>query len=214
MFCPRCGAPTDPAAAFCERCGERLAPAPTAAADSTSAAAASSRVPRGLLVGGAVVLVAGAVALVLALTGAFGGGAEPVAGRVTVRAPATVAAAPPPAATVQTPTTATEPPPSPAPETVRPARAVVARTCGKDGVGGDCRLSVRASPSPDAAELRRLEEGDAVRLSCQVRGAPVHSSALGATSTVWSRTTRGGYVSNVYIMGPSLKSRAITLRRC
>jgi predicted nucleic acid-binding Zn ribbon protein len=203
VFCPRCGAPTEPDATFCERCGERLVPS---APETTS----WRRRPGGALIAGAVALVAGLVVAVLALTGALGGADEPVA-RTTV--PAATVAAPEPAVTVPAPTTETETP-AVVPETRRSARAVVARTCGKDGVGGDCHLSERTSPSPDATELRRLDEGDALRLSCQVLGEPVRSSALGATSTVWSRTTRGGYVSNAYVTGPSLKSRAITLRRC
>ncbi|HET6510107.1 MAG TPA: zinc-ribbon domain-containing protein [Baekduia sp.] len=213
MFCSRCGASTEPDATFCERCGERLAPAPAAV---VPRATTSSRPPRGVLVAGAAALVVGAVVAALALTGALDGSDHPVARRVTVPPAATVGPSQP-AVTVATPTTATEgeaAPPAEAPAEPRPARAVVARTCGKGGVGGDCHLSVRASPSPDADEVLRLDEGDTLRLSCQVRGEPVRSSALGATSTVWSRTTRGGYVSNVYIMGPSLKSRSITLRRC
>lgn len=199
MFCPRCGAPTEPGTAFCERCGERLTP--------PAPETAPSRPPRATLVAGAVALAVGIVVAVLALTGAFGGHDEPVARRVTVR-PTVVA--PEPTVTVETPPAET----TAQPEPTRPARGVVSRTCGKDGIGGDCHLSVRTAPSPDAAELRRLDEGDPLRLSCQVRGEPVRSSALGTTSTVWSRTAQGGYVSNVYITGPSLKSQAITLRRC
>jgi hypothetical protein len=206
VFCPRCGAPTEPDATFCEHCGERLASEPATPAPSP----APSRPPNRVLIAGAVALVVGIVVGVLALTGAFGGDAtEPVA-RTTLPTP--TVAAPEPAVTVETPTT-TEPPAA-APDPPGSVRAVVSRTCGKDGVGGDCHLSERTSPSADAAELRRLDEGDALRLSCQVRGEPVRSSSLGATSTVWSRTTHGGYVSNVYVTGPSLKSQAITLRRC
>jgi hypothetical protein len=104
--------------------------------------------------------------------------------------------------------------PAPQPDAPRSVRASVSRTCGRGGVGGDCHLSVRAQPASDAAELQRLDEGDPLRLSCQMRGERVHSSALGASSTVWSRTTHGGYVSNVYVTGLRLKARTITLRQC
>jgi len=217
MFCPRCGAKTDPDAAFCESCGARLATeeAPAPAAPPTP----PSRSPSGLLVGGGVLLLAVVVVGVLALTGVIGGDRE--VARVELPPPARVTAPPamPAPATVETApapetTTGTEPEPGAEPEEPRSVAATVARTCGRGGVGGDCHLSVRASPSSDSAELRRLDEGDALALSCQRRGDPVRSSALGVTSTVWSRTTQGGYVTNVYVKGPGLKSRSITLRRC
>jgi hypothetical protein len=92
-------------------------------------------------------------------------------------------------------------------------RATVKRTCGLNGAG-DCHLSVRSRPSSSGRELARLNEGDALRLACQVNGESVHSSVLGASSTVWSRTASGGYVANVYVAGPSLDPLRITLRRC
>ncbi|WP_445148873.1 zinc ribbon domain-containing protein [Baekduia sp. Peel2402] len=215
MFCPHCGAKTEPDAAFCEACGTRLTEGTAPAAPPTP----PSGSPSGLLVGGGVLLVAAVVVGVLALTGVIGGHAE--VARVELPARPTVTAPPPmPApATVETvpepeTTTETEPEPDAEPEEPRSVAATVARTCGRGGVGGDCHLSVRASPSSDSAELRRLDEGDALRLSCQLRGDPVRSSALGVTSSVWSRTTQGGYVTNVYVKGPGLKSRSITLRRC
>ena len=73
---------------------------------------------------------------------------------------------------------------------------------------------MRAQPDASARELRRLKEGDTLRLSCQTRGESVHSSVLGASSTVWSRTTSGGYVANVYVSGSGLDPRRITLPRC
>ena len=73
---------------------------------------------------------------------------------------------------------------------------------------------MRAQPSTAAAELERLDEGDSLQLACQVHGDRVYSSALGDSSTVWSKTTRGGYVANVYVDGPRLSPRRITLERC
>lgn len=216
MFCPHCGAKTDPDAAFCESCGARLTPEESAPAPA-ALPAPSPGSPRGLLVGGGVLLVAIVVVGVLVLTGVVGGDDE--VARVEGPARATVTAPPavPEAVTVETEpevTTETETAPDVEPEEPRSVAATVARTCGRGGVGGDCHLTVRASPTTGSAELRRLDEGDALRLSCQRRGDPVRSSVLGVTSTVWSRTTQGGYVTNVYVKGPGLKSRSITLRRC
>jgi hypothetical protein len=223
VFCPRCGAPHEVDAAFCERCGERLAsdgaaaPAPPPALAIPAPSGGDRGGPRrAQLITGAVVAALAAVALVLVLTGAFAG--HPEAGfqdvaRAPTAAPATVPTVPATIAPDPTPTTETAPAP-PKPAAPRSVRATVARTCGRNGVGGDCQLSVRARPAAGAAELRRLDEGDALRLSCQVRGDAVHSSALGASTTVWSRTTSGGYVSNAYVTGPRIKAQAITLRRC
>jgi zinc-ribbon domain len=216
MFCPRCGAKTEPGAAFCEACGERLMAATPAPAPAALPAAPSGP-PRPLLVGGGIVLLAAVVVGVLALTGVLGGADQ--AAKVARPQVATVPTPPstPGGVTVETaPETVPEPEPEVGaePEASRAIDATVARTCGRGGVGGDCHLTVRASPSPDSAELRRLDEGDALRLSCQVRGEPVTSSALGGTSTIWSRTTQGGYVSNVYVKARGLKSHSITLRRC
>jgi hypothetical protein len=237
VFCPRCGTPHEPDAAFCERCGERLAGEQAATPDAAPspippppAAGTSSPPPfaapppaggdasgrRTWLLAGGVVVVLVAVAAILALTGVFSGDdehASSVLARTLTR--------PAPAAVPTTPavTTETVPDAAPATTTLKPAvpravSATVARTCGRDGVGGDCHLSVRTQPASGATELDRLDEGDTLRLSCQVRGESVRSSALGASSTVWSRTTSGGYVSNVYVKGPRLKSQTITLRRC
>ena len=130
--------------------------------------------------------------------------------RVSTTVPALTETATPEVASPEpTETEAATPEPTPA-----AVRAVVRRTCGRNGVGGDCHLSVRAEPRSGSAELDRLAEGDSLRLECQVRGESVHSSVLGASSTVWSRTTSGGYVSNVYVSGSTITPRRITLPRC
>ena len=151
-----------------------------------------------------------AVVVVLLVTGVFGSGkkAQPVARRA-----AAPTAAAPTATSTPAPATAT---PTRTPTATAAARAVAAtvkRTCGVNG-SGDCRLSVRAQPDASSAELRRLKEGDTLKLSCQTHGESVHSSVLGASSTVWSKTTQGGYVANVYVSGSGLDPRRITLPRC
>jgi hypothetical protein len=73
---------------------------------------------------------------------------------------------------------------------------------------------VRAEPSSGANELDRLAEGDSLRLACQVRGESMYSSVLGESSTVWSRTTHGGYDSDAYVSASTLSPHRITLPRC
>jgi hypothetical protein len=162
------------------------------------------------LVAGAVALwVVAAAAAALVISGAFeSDDADGTARSLTSPTPSTT--------TAPTPTVPAE---SPDPDVdavtpPRPARAIVQGTCGRDGVGGDCVLSVRAQPSSASTELSRLDEGDSLRVSCQVRGEPIYSSALGDSCSVWSRTTRGGYVANVYLVGPRLRPREITLEPC
>jgi len=206
MFCSRCGVELPDSSRFCERCGHRVE-----ADDSTppSAIRSGSRIDRRVLAGVVgVAVIAGAIVL-LVVVGAFDDDDEVA----TVERPQASSVAP-----AMTPTpvpTASSPVPEPTAEPRdQRARATVQGTCGRDGVGGDCRLSVRAQPSSSAAELDRLSEGDSLTLTCQVRGERVYSSALGASSTVWSRTTPRGYVSNAYVDGPGLSTRRITLPRC
>src|SRR3954452_3301606 len=208
MFCSGCGAELANQARFCERCGDRVE---VDGFNPASARRSSGGVDPRLLGGviAAVVVVATVVGLVV--FGAFGRDeGETVAARHVSSPPAaTPVPSPSPASTVA----------SPDPETTarpreRPARARVDGTCGRGGVGGDCVLSVRARPSASSAELDRLAEGDALTVTCQVRGERVYSSARGASSTVWSRTTPRGYVANAYVDGPRLSHSKITLPRC
>jgi hypothetical protein len=221
MFCTRCGAEQPGSARFCERCGHRLelddpTAVAVAAADPSPPPAPKRAKPDRRLIGAAVALaLVAAVAAVLALTGAFGSGD----GADRAAAPATTTAPPAAPATTTTPAAQTTPETATtdagaATARAQPARATVKRTCGRNGVGGDCHLSVRARPSTTAREVKRLDEGDPLRLSCQVRGDSVFSSALGGSSTVWSKTTDGGYVSNAYVAGPRLSARRVTLRAC
>jgi hypothetical protein len=151
-----------------------------------------------------------AVVAVLIVSGVLdSGGSEKTAARPTASPASAPPDTPTPAATATATVTATGTASAP-----QPARARVQGTCGRNGVGGDCHLSVREQPASSAQELERLDEGDPLRLSCQVRGERVYSSALGSSSTVWSRTTSDGYVANVYVAGPRLSPRQITLPRC
>lgn len=163
----------------------------------------------------AAALVVGIV-VVLLVAGVFSSDKQPqpAAQRAAAAAPTLVAPAAtstPTPATLSATQTATAA--ATATATAQVVSATVKRTCGVNG-SGDCHLSVRAQPNASAAELRRLKEGDTLKLSCQTTGESVHSSALGASSTVWSKTTRGGYVANVYVSGPGLDPQRITLTRC
>jgi hypothetical protein len=220
VFCSRCGAEQTESARFCERCGHRLEfDDPGAATDSAAPAPPERAKPDPRLIGGAVALtLVVAAGAVLVLTGTFSSsdGTDTAAAPVSTATRSTTATPAPPAITTQAPDTS----PDAATDTdaatqrVQPAGATVKRTCGRNGVGGDCHLSIRAQPATGAREVKRLDEGDSLRLSCQVHGARVFSSALGDSSTVWSKTTDGGYVSNAYVAGPRLSARRITLREC
>jgi hypothetical protein len=101
------------------------------------------------------------------------------------------------------PTTA--PPSATAPITAPPAAPAavtgrVVRTCGRNG-DGDCFLAVRDSPS-GGREIRRLNEGDAIAVQCQVPGRSAYSSSLDASSSAWSRTSDGLYAASIYIDAP------------
>ena len=92
----------------------------------------------------------------------------------------------------------------PAPVTTSSTRssvtATVSRTCGADG-SGDCFLTLRAGPHSSTASLMRYDEGDTVQVLCQVYGDRAHSSAMDASSSVWAKTTDGGYVAAIYLDG-------------
>lgn len=207
MFCSRCGARLPDSARFCERCGHRveedgLAPGP--------AGRSGSGVDRRLLASLIGAAAIGAVVVVLAVTGVLGNEDEPEIARST---PSPAAPAPSPSPSPAS-TVATPDPTETAEARTRTVRATVQGTCGRDGVGGDCVLSVRTRPAASSTEIRRLSEGDSLTLTCQVRGERVYSSALGASSTVWSKVAPRGYVANVYVSGPDLDPRRITLPRC
>jgi hypothetical protein len=91
--------------------------------------------------------------------------------------------------------------------------AQVTRTCGASG-NGDCYLSLRAAPRSTSRELGRRDEGSGIVVVCQVQGQAVTSSALGATSDLWSRTEDGAYVASAYLQAPGLDPFRQTLPPC
>jgi hypothetical protein len=91
--------------------------------------------------------------------------------------------------------------------------ATVHRTCGSNGLG-DCYLSLRRAPNSASPEVHRINEGDKIRVVCQVTGENAHSTALGGWTTVWSRDARGRYMSNAYLEAPRLDPYRLTLPTC
>ena len=139
----------------------------------------------------AAALVSAAVTFLVIRAGDNSGAspAEPSTTRRTVAASATGSSAS--STTLQSTTTTVLP-------ASAPVEGRVARTCGAGG-NGDCFLSVRSTPTGGSVEIRRLNEGDAVTVLCQVPGQPVSSSVLGETSSVWARTPDGAYVASIYV---------------
>jgi len=91
--------------------------------------------------------------------------------------------------------------------------AQVARTCGASG-RGDCFLSLRSSPSSTAKEVRRLSDGAAITIVCQVHGEGVKSSILGRSTDIWSATSDGSFMSSAFLVGPKLDPFSITTPQC
>lgn len=69
-------------------------------------------------------------------------------------------------------------------------------------------LNVRSAPTTSASIIGRLPAGSTVSVVCQARGQRV-----GSTS-VWDRTTTGGYVSDRYVSTPSSTTYSAALPRC
>jgi hypothetical protein len=62
---------------------------------------------------------------------------------------------------------------------------------------GATPLNVRASASTTATVLRTVPNGGTVMLACQVVGPSIQGTVR--TTTMWDRTTAGGYVSDAYV---------------
>ena len=200
-FCRGCGTPNDAPAAV-ETGTRRLSPAALVDALHALVSRLAQR-PALELVGGAVVVLA-VVALVVILRGSGSDGDD--------------IAASDPAGTIVQPPRSDQPQPPAVPgaaaETApRVVNARVVRTCGKSGTD-DCFVSIRRRPTARSAEVRRLREGASVRVICQRFGGRAASSVLRRTSRIWSRTTDGGYLTNVYLTGPRLLPSRMTLPRC
>jgi hypothetical protein len=129
-------------------------------------------------------------------------------GGATEVAPVTAGAQPSGAATTAPPSATS---PVTAPATTVPAAVTgrVVRTCGRNG-DGDCFLAVRDSPS-GGREIRRLNEGDALSVQCQVAGRSAYSSSLDASSSAWSRTSDGLYVASIYVDAPGFDPLRVTV---
>ena len=106
-------------------------------------------------------------------------------------------------ATTAAPSTSAPPPPPPTtvpPTTVKVFSVTVARTCGASGKG-DCFLTERTQATGTSTAVKQWPEKSTLTVVCQVQGQSVSSTVLNRSSTVWSRTTTGGYVANIFLDG-------------
>jgi uncharacterized protein YraI len=69
-------------------------------------------------------------------------------------------------------------------------------------------LNVRSGPSTTASIVGQLQPGSAVDIVCQARGQQV------GTTSVWDRTSTGGFVSDRYVSTPSTTGFSAALPRC
>lgn len=123
--------------------------------------------------------------------------ASPSASATASTRPPSTTAAP---STSKPPSTASSSKPPSATKTVTVYQVTVARTCGSTGKG-DCFLIERAQPTGTSAEVKRWPDKSTLSVLCQVQGQSVTSSVLNRSSTLWSRTTTGGYVANIFLDG-------------
>jgi hypothetical protein len=77
-----------------------------------------------------------------------------------------------------------------------PAGAADGRSDGRVTTGGS-RLNVRSAPALDAPVLRKVADGQIVRLICQVKGDKINGHRR--TSARWNRVAGGGYISDGYV---------------
>jgi hypothetical protein len=80
-------------------------------------------------------------------------------------------------------------------------RSYESENCGGGGVTGTVNtngadLTVRASPSTNAAEVGSVDDGDQVTISCQVKGSSV--SGTYGTSDLWDYIG-DGYIADAYV---------------
>ncbi len=87
-------------------------------------------------------------------------------------------------------------------------RAPVATVAKTYRVTSSGVLNVRSGPTSTSALLGTLQPGSTAALVCQARGQQV------GTTTVWDRTTSGGYVSDAYVSTPSSTGFSSALPRC
>lgn len=84
--------------------------------------------------------------------------------------------------------------------THRPVTVRVSRTRGADG-RGDGFLTERSAPTGNSAGLHRWTEGSTLTIVCQINGSEAKSSVWQRSSPIWSRTSTGGYVANIFLDG-------------
>jgi hypothetical protein len=77
---------------------------------------------------------------------------------------------------------------------------------------GSCGLNERRQPSPTAGKVGRLEDGEAVGVICQTKGAPL--TADRRTSDIWDQLSNAGYVSDLFVSTPKVGQFSPGLARC
>jgi hypothetical protein len=73
-------------------------------------------------------------------------------------------------------------------------------------VAGSCGLNERRRPTIHSQRLGQLQDGDIVRIVCQVKGGKV-TTPEGVTSRIWDKLTNGHYVSDVSVDTPPVGSQ-------
>lgn len=141
----------------------------------------------------AAVLVAFGTVAALAFVVRDGGGGSGSSAPTTAkseRAASPTTAAPTTAAPTSAPSSSV---PAPGPFTVR-------STCG----GRACTVAVHGGSTTAGAKAGSLRNGEVVQVSCSTHGEPVGDRDTGQRSDVWYRLDSGGYVSGLYLEGPTV----------
>jgi hypothetical protein len=73
-------------------------------------------------------------------------------------------------------------------------------------VAGSCGLNERSRPTVESRRLGQLQDGDVVKIVCQVPGGSV-TTPEGVSSTIWDRLSNGHYISDVSIDTPPVGSQ-------
>lgn len=84
-----------------------------------------------------------------------------------------------------------------------PAAAAATTVVGTVATG-DTPLNVRTAPNTSGSVVATVANGRTVNLSCQVSGQSVAGTVR--TTSMWDRTTDGGYVSDAYIKRGSISA--------
>jgi hypothetical protein len=73
-------------------------------------------------------------------------------------------------------------------------------------VGGSCGLNERSRPTVHSHRLGQLQDGETVKIVCQVRGGKV-TTEEGVASEIWDKLSNGHYISDVSIDTPPVGSQ-------